>query len=65
MDESSFAESVHIPAYERVVLKTADFVRPVVVLGALGDLVRLKLMQEMPDRFDVPNPISIDVDGAG
>ena len=29
--------------------------RPVVVLGALADLVRLKLMEEVPDRFDVPS----------
>ena len=29
--------------------------RPVVILGALGDLVRLKLLEEMPDRFDVPS----------
>lgn len=29
--------------------------RPVVVLGALGDLIRLKLLEEMPDRFDLPS----------
>lgn len=33
----------------------ADFMRPVVVLGALADLIRLKLLEEMPDRFDVPS----------
>lgn len=35
--------------------------RPVVVLGALGDLIRLKLLEEMPDRFDVPSKISLIV----
>jgi len=33
----------------------ADFMRPVVILGALADLVRYKLLEEMPDRFDVPS----------
>ena len=32
--------------------------RPVVILGALADLVRYKLLEEMPDRFDVPSMLS-------
>ena len=37
---------------------SADFMRPVVILGALADLVRYKLLEEMPDRFDVPSMLS-------
>ena len=55
LDESSFSEiSVQIPAYERVVLRIADFMRPVVILGPLADLTRLMLLDEMPDRFGTP-----------
>ncbi|XP_057316695.1 tight junction protein ZO-1-like isoform X2 [Hydractinia symbiolongicarpus] len=59
LDESSFAEGVQIPAYERVVLKIADFMRPVVILGGLADLVRLYLLDDLPDRFDVPTPLDV------
>ena len=33
----------------------ADFMRPVVILGACGDLARLKLLDQMPDRFELPS----------
>ena len=29
--------------------------RPVVILGACGDLARLKLLDQMPDRFELPS----------
>uniref|UniRef100_T2MDH6 Tight junction protein ZO-1 n=1 Tax=Hydra vulgaris TaxID=6087 RepID=T2MDH6_HYDVU len=63
LDELSFTEGVQIPAYERVVLKVADFMRPVVVLGPLADLARIKLLEEMPDRFELPSPSAYDHPG--
>ena len=34
---------------------SADFTRPVVVVGGLADLVRMKLLKKMPDKFDLPS----------
>lgn len=33
----------------------AEFTRPVVIVGGLADLVRMKLLKEMPDKFDLPS----------
>ena len=33
----------------------ADFMRPVVILGPVADLVRMLLVDEMPDRFASPS----------
>nr|QRF78342.1 ZO1 [Phoronopsis harmeri] len=47
-------QATKFPAYERVVLKTSDFIRPIVIYGALSDVVREKLCRELPDRFECP-----------
>uniref|UniRef100_A0A8C7Z5E0 Tight junction protein 3 n=1 Tax=Oryzias sinensis TaxID=183150 RepID=A0A8C7Z5E0_9TELE len=40
------------PAYERVLLREANFKRPVVILGPLNDIAMEKLTREMPDDFE-------------
>ena len=50
------------PAYERVVLKEVNFVRPVVIFGALADVAREKLKQEQPGKFELPDSYSTDAD---
>ncbi|XP_065063741.1 tight junction protein ZO-1-like isoform X1 [Rhopilema esculentum] len=55
LDDQSFTDvNFQIPAYERVVLRVADFMRPVVILGPVADLARMLLVDEMPDRFSFP-----------
>eukprot|EP00794_Sanderia_malayensis_P016596 gene16596-18285_t len=55
LDEQSFTEvNFQIPAYERVVLRIAEFMRPVVIIGPVADLARMLLIDEMPDRFGTP-----------
>ncbi|XP_037082457.1 tight junction protein ZO-1-like [Pollicipes pollicipes] len=50
-----FADSVSkFPAYERVVLRAAGFVRPVVLFGALADVAREQLLSDLPDRLASP-----------
>lgn len=46
------------PAYERVVLKEANFARPVVIFGALADVARERLKVECPNKFEIPESYS-------
>lgn len=48
------------PAYERVVLKEVNFIRPVVVFGALSDVARDRLRQELPSKFAIPESYSTE-----
>uniref|UniRef100_A0A671PCD7 Tight junction protein ZO-3-like n=1 Tax=Sinocyclocheilus anshuiensis TaxID=1608454 RepID=A0A671PCD7_9TELE len=41
------------PAYEKVVLREANFKRPIVILGPLNDIANEKLARELPDEFEV------------
>ncbi|KAM4738955.1 tight junction protein ZO-3 isoform 2-T3 [Anableps anableps] len=41
------------PAYERVLLREANFKRPIVILGPLNDIAMEKLAHEMPDEYEV------------
>ncbi|XP_008298332.1 tight junction protein ZO-3 isoform X2 [Stegastes partitus] len=41
------------PAYERVLLREANFKRPIVILGPLNDIAMEKLAREMPDKYEV------------
>lgn len=41
------------PAYERVLLREANFKRPIVILGPLNDIAMDKLAREMPDEYEV------------
>ncbi|XP_072293939.1 tight junction protein ZO-3 isoform X2 [Eucyclogobius newberryi] len=40
------------PAYERVLLREANFKRPIVILGPLNDIAMEKLAREMPDDYE-------------
>ncbi|CAC5411802.1 TJP1 [Mytilus coruscus] len=42
------------PAYEKVLISDVNFVRPVVIFGALSDVAREKMLMEYPDRFESP-----------
>ncbi|XP_026735632.1 tight junction protein ZO-1-like isoform X9 [Trichoplusia ni] len=54
-DEVVLSDSISkFPAYERVVLKQPGFVRPVIVLGAVADIARERLLTESPDKFSSP-----------
>ncbi|XP_013186152.2 tight junction protein ZO-1 isoform X2 [Amyelois transitella] len=54
-DEVVLSDSISkFPAYERVVLKQPGFVRPVIVLGAVADIARERLLSESPDKFASP-----------
>lgn len=41
------------PAYERVLLREANFKRPIVILGPLNDIAMEKLAREMPDEYEI------------
>ncbi|XP_053490755.1 tight junction protein ZO-3 [Ictalurus furcatus] len=41
------------PAYEKVVLREANFKRPIVITGPLNDIANEKLAREMPNEFEV------------
>ncbi|KAK0156239.1 Tight junction protein ZO-3 [Merluccius polli] len=41
------------PAYEKVLLREANFKRPIVILGPLNDIAMEKLAKEMPDDYEV------------
>uniref|UniRef100_A0A8C8I6Z1 Tight junction protein 3 n=1 Tax=Oncorhynchus tshawytscha TaxID=74940 RepID=A0A8C8I6Z1_ONCTS len=41
------------PAYERVLLRKANFKRPIVIMGPLNDVAMEKLAREMPDEYEV------------
>ncbi|XP_045779275.1 tight junction protein ZO-1 isoform X4 [Maniola jurtina] len=54
-DEVVLSDSISkFPAYERVVLKQPGFVRPVIVLGAVADIARERLLSDSPDKFSSP-----------
>ncbi|XP_013166014.1 PREDICTED: tight junction protein ZO-1 isoform X2 [Papilio xuthus] len=54
-DEVVLSDSISkFPAYERVSLRAAGFVRPVIVLGAAADIARDRLLAEHPDSFATP-----------
>ena len=40
---------------------SAGFVRPVVIFGALADVAREKLLQELPDKFESPRKYFVQV----
>ncbi|KAG7327546.1 hypothetical protein KOW79_009152 [Hemibagrus wyckioides] len=46
------------PAYEKVVLREANFKRPIVVMGPLNDIANEKLAKEMPNEFEVAEMVS-------
>jgi len=41
------------PAYERVVLREAGFLRPVTIFGPIADVAREKLAREEPDIYQI------------
>ncbi|KAM7410222.1 hypothetical protein PAMA_001596 [Pampus argenteus] len=45
------------PAYERVLLREANFKRPIVILGPLNDIAMDKLAREMPDEYEVADMV--------
>ncbi|CAH2054281.1 unnamed protein product, partial [Iphiclides podalirius] len=54
-DEVVLSDSISkFPAYERVALRAAGFVRPVIVLGAAADLARDRLLADHQDSFATP-----------
>ncbi|XP_061887202.1 tight junction protein ZO-1 isoform X16 [Entelurus aequoreus] len=52
-DLSAQPVQTKFPAYERVVLREAGFLRPVVMFGPIADVAREKLAQEEPDIFEL------------
>lgn len=46
------------PAYEKVVLREANFKRPIVILGPLNDIANEKLARELPDEFEVAEMVA-------
>uniref|UniRef100_A0A3Q1EYG7 Zona occludens protein 1 n=1 Tax=Acanthochromis polyacanthus TaxID=80966 RepID=A0A3Q1EYG7_9TELE len=52
-DLSSQPVQTKFPAYERVVLREAGFLRPVVIFGPIADVAREKLSREEPDLFEL------------
>uniref|UniRef100_A0AAQ4R3G4 Tight junction protein 1b n=1 Tax=Gasterosteus aculeatus aculeatus TaxID=481459 RepID=A0AAQ4R3G4_GASAC len=52
-DLSSQPVQTKFPAYERVVLREAGFLRPVVIFGPIADVARGKLSREETDLFEL------------
>ncbi|XP_016318963.1 tight junction protein ZO-1-like isoform X6 [Sinocyclocheilus anshuiensis] len=52
-DLSAQPVQTKFPAYERVVLREAGFLRPVVIFGPIADVARDKLAREVPDMFEL------------
>uniref|UniRef100_H3C741 Zona occludens protein 1 n=1 Tax=Tetraodon nigroviridis TaxID=99883 RepID=H3C741_TETNG len=52
-DLSSQPVQTKFPAYERVVLREAGFLRPVVTFGPIADVAREKLSREEPELFEL------------
>ncbi|XP_048828985.1 tight junction protein ZO-1-like isoform X3 [Brienomyrus brachyistius] len=52
-DLSAQPVQTKFPAYERVVLREAGFLRPVVIFGPIADVARDKLAREEPDLFEL------------
>ncbi|XP_067252210.1 tight junction protein ZO-3 isoform X1 [Chanodichthys erythropterus] len=46
------------PAYEKVLLREANFKRPIVILGPLNDIANEKLARELPDEFEVAEMVA-------
>ncbi|XP_014348427.1 tight junction protein ZO-1 isoform X4 [Latimeria chalumnae] len=51
-DLSAQPVQTKFPAYERVVLREAGFLRPVVIFGPITDIAREKLAREEPELFE-------------
>ncbi|CAJ1060211.1 tight junction protein ZO-3 isoform X1 [Xyrichtys novacula] len=45
------------PAYERVLLREANFKRPIVIMGPLNDIAMEKLVKEMPDEYEIADMV--------
>uniref|UniRef100_A0A8C8RPQ1 Zona occludens protein 1 n=1 Tax=Pelusios castaneus TaxID=367368 RepID=A0A8C8RPQ1_9SAUR len=52
-DVSAQPVQTKFPAYERVVLREAGFLRPVTIFGPIADVAREKLAREEPDIYQV------------
>ncbi|KAG5273706.1 hypothetical protein AALO_G00154530 [Alosa alosa] len=52
-DLSAQPVQTKFPAYERVVLREAGFLRPVVIFGPIADMAREKLSREEQDTFEL------------
>ncbi|XP_033845688.1 tight junction protein ZO-1 isoform X3 [Periophthalmus magnuspinnatus] len=52
-DLSAQPVQTKFPAYERVVLREAGFLRPVVIFGPIADVAREKLAREEPEAFEL------------
>ncbi|XP_078070079.1 tight junction protein ZO-2a isoform X2 [Mustelus asterias] len=50
-DLTALPVSTKFPAYERVVLREAGFMRPVVLFGPIADVATEKLATELPDSY--------------
>ncbi|XP_068775659.1 tight junction protein ZO-3 isoform X2 [Struthio camelus] len=61
-DLSALTKQGRYPPYERVVLKEANFKRPVVILGPITDIAMQKLSMELPQLFEIAQ--SVPRDGA-
>ncbi|KAJ7414340.1 Tight junction protein ZO-3 [Willisornis vidua] len=61
-DLSALTKQGRYPPYERVVLKQANFKRPVVILGPIADIAVQKLSRELPELFEIAP--SVPRDGA-
>ncbi|KAM9385844.1 LOW QUALITY PROTEIN: tight junction protein ZO-3 [Pholidichthys leucotaenia] len=53
------------PAYERVLLREANFKRPIVILGPLNDIAMEKLTREMPDEYEIAEMVPRSGGGDG
>ncbi|XP_056270832.1 tight junction protein ZO-3 isoform X2 [Pseudoliparis swirei] len=53
------------PAYERVLLREANFKRPIVILGPLNDIAMEKLAREKPDDYEVADMVPRSGGGDG
>ncbi|EMP32043.1 Tight junction protein ZO-2 [Chelonia mydas] len=57
-DLSALTKQGHYPPYERVVLREANFKRPVVILGPISDIAMEKLSAELPDEFEIAQSVA-------
>ncbi|GAB1606303.1 tight junction protein ZO-1-like isoform X4 [Argonauta hians] len=57
-----FNHSTKFPAYERVILTDVGYVRPVVIFGAVADIAKDRLLQDLPEKFDSPQKIGAEDD---
>ncbi|KAJ8247816.1 hypothetical protein GJAV_G00250840 [Gymnothorax javanicus] len=68
-DLSAQPVQTKFPAYERVVLREAGFLRPVVIFGPIADVARERLAREEPDVFELaksePRDAGSDQRGSG